>query len=111
MNNLTIIGRLGAEPVVRMVNNSSIARISLGVNTRSENGETQTEWFEINLWNSLAVFVQQFYHTGDKIYVRGHLASSSYQAKDGTTHYVTQVVADEVEKMSTAKRNVKPEEQ
>lgn len=111
MNNLTIIGRLGAEPVVRMVNNSSIARISLGVNTRGENGETLTEWLEITLWNSLAAFVQQFCHTGDKIYVRGHLASSSYQAKDGTIHYVTQIVADEVEKMSTARRNVKPEEQ
>lgn len=32
MNNLTIIGRLGAEPVVRTTKETIVARISLGVN-------------------------------------------------------------------------------
>ena len=37
MNNLTIIGRLGAEPVVRTTKETIVARISLGVNHKKEN--------------------------------------------------------------------------
>lgn len=109
MNNLTIIGRLGAEPAVRTTKEATVARISLGVNHKRDNAE-ETEWIEVILWNRLALTAQQYYHTGDKVYVGGHLASSSYEDKDGTTHYVTQVVADEMEKLSTAKRNIQEQE-
>lgn len=105
MNNLTIIGRLGAEPVVRTTKGTIVARISLGVNHKKDNVE-ETEWFEVILWNNLASVVQQYYHTGDKVYVKGHLSSSSYEDKEGVTHNVTQIVADDIEKLSTAKRNI-----
>lgn len=107
MNNLTLIGRLGTEPVVHNSNGTMVARISLGVTIKTSNTESQTEWFDVYLWERLAYFAQQFYHTGDKVYIKGHLASSSYEGKDGSNHYVTQVVADETEKLNTAKRNVK----
>lgn len=105
MNNLTIIGRLGAEPGVRTTKETIVARISLGVNHKKDNVE-ETEWLEVILWNNLASVVQQYYHTGDKVYVKGHLSSSSYEDKDGVTHNVTQIVADDIEKLSTAKRNI-----
>jgi single-stranded DNA-binding protein len=38
--------------------------------------------------------------------VKGHLSSSSYEDKEGVTHNVTQIVADDIEKLSTAKRNI-----
>ena len=109
MNNLTIIGRLGAEPAVRTTKDATVARISLGVNHKRDKAE-ETEWIEVILWNRLALTAQQYYHTGDKVYVRGHLASSSYEDKDGMTHYVTQIVADEMEKLSTAKRNIQEQD-
>ena len=105
MNNLTIIGRLGAESVVRTTKETKVARISLGVNHKKDNVE-ETEWLEVILWNNLASVVQQYYHTGDKVYVKGHLSSSSYEDKEGITHNVTQIVADDIEKLSTAKRNI-----
>ena len=52
MNNLTIIGRLGAEPVVRTTKETIVARISLGVNHKKDNVE-ETEWLEVILWNNL----------------------------------------------------------
>ena len=109
MNNLTIIGRLGAEPVARTTKEATIARISLGVNHKRDKAE-ETEWLEVILWNRLALTAQQYYHTGDKVYIKGHLTSSTYEDKDGNSHYVTQIVADETEKLSTAKRNIKTPE-
>lgn len=105
MNNLTIIGWLGAEPVVRTTKETIVARISLEVNHKKDNVE-ETEWLEVILWNNLASVAQQYYHTGDKAYVKGHLSSSSYEDKEGVTHNVTQIVADDIEKLSTAKRNI-----
>lgn len=105
MNNLTIIGRLGAEPVVQTTKETIVARISLGVNHKKDNVE-ETEWLEVILWNNLASVAHQYYHTGDKVYVKGHLSSSSYEDKEGVMHNVTQIVADDIEKLSTAKRNI-----
>lgn len=110
MNSLTLIGRLGAEPVIHNSNGTMAARISLGVTIKTSNTESQTEWFEVYLWERLAYFTQQYYHTGDKVYIKGHLTSSTYEDKDGNSHYVTQIVADETEKLSTAKRNIKTPE-
>lgn len=109
MNSITIIGRLGAEPAVRTTKEATIARISLGVNSKRDKVE-ETEWLEIILWNRLALVAQQYYHTGDKVYIKGYLSSSSYEDKEGTTHYVTQIVADDMEKLSTAKRNIPEQE-
>ena len=66
----------------------------------------ETEWLEVILWNNLALVAQQYYHIGDKVYVKGHLSSNSYEDKEGVTHNVTQIVADDIEKLSTAKRNI-----
>lgn len=110
MNNLTLIGRLGKDPVIHNSNGTIVARISLGVTIHMSNTESQTEWFDVYLWERLAYFAQQFYHTGDKVYIKGHLASSSYEDNERNVHYVTQVVADETEKLSTAKRNIKSPE-
>ena len=110
MNSLTLIGRLGAEPVIHNSNCTMVARISLGVTIKTSNTESQTEWLEVYLWERLAYFVQQYYHTGDKVYIKGHLTSDTYEDKDGNSHYVTQIVADETEKLSTAKRNIKTPE-
>ena len=107
MNNLTLIGRLGSEPVVINNNGSLAARISLGVTSKSGKSESETEWFEVFLWDSLALLTKEYYHTGDKVYVYGHLTSGSYEDKDGNTHHVTRIEADETEKISTAKRNQK----
>lgn len=109
MNSITIIGRLGAEPTVRTTKEATKARISLGVNSKKDKME-ETEWLEIILWNRLALVAQQYYHTGDKVYIKGHLSSSSYEDKEGTAHYVTQIVADDMEKLSTAKRNIQGQE-
>ena len=110
MNNLTLIGRLGSEPVVINNNGSLAARISLGVTSKSGKSESETEWFEVFLWDSLALLTKEYYHTGDKVYVYGHLVFGSYEDKDGNTHHVTRIEADEIEKMSTAKRNLNKDE-
>lgn len=106
MNNLTLVGRLGSEPVIHNTSTTMVARVSLGVAMRTGKEETRTEWFEISLWEKLAYVAQRYLHTGDKVYIKGHLASNSFEDRDGNSHRVTQIVADEVEKLSTAKRNI-----
>jgi single-strand DNA-binding protein len=110
MNNLTLVGRLGSEPVIHNTEATMVARISLGVNMGTEKEDKQTEWFDVCLWDKLAYVAQQYLHTGDKVYIKGHLSSSNYEDKEGNAHHVTQIVADEVEKLSTAKRNIKEQE-
>ena len=111
MNNVTIMGRLGSEPVVRNTNGSTVARLSLGVTTNSEkNSDKSTEWIDVYLRDSLALIAQQYYHTGDKIYIYGHLVTGSMKDRDGNVRYATQIIADESSKVKTARRNLNADE-
>lgn len=107
MNNLTLIGYLGSEPAACMSDGLTAVRISLCVTLHTGRKEKETEWLEVYLTDSLAIIAQQFFHTGDKVHVEGHLESGKYESRDGKTRYYTRIVADEADKLSTAKRNQK----
>ena len=112
MNNLTLMGRLGSEPVVLNTTNGTVGvRLSIGIAVKGARTDSGTVWFEVNLWDSQAIIARDYWHTGDKVHVIGHLSSGSFEDKEGTTRYVTRIEVDEIEKVSTAKRNMKTEEQ
>lgn len=48
-------------------------------------------------WRSTADFVHKYFIKGNKIGLRGSLQTRSYDAQDGSKRYVTEVIADEVE--------------
>lgn len=106
MNSLTIIGRLGTAPVAYTSEESVLVRLSIGVNEKTNKAEKKTEWFDVTLWNSLAIVAGKYFQTGDKVYVRGHIESRTYEDRNGVQHNLTQIIADEAEKIATAKRNM-----
>ena len=112
MNNLTLMGRLGSEPAVLNTTNGTVGvRLSIGVAEKEARTESGTVWFEVTLWDRLAIIARDYWHTGDKVYVQGHLSASSFEDKEGTTRYVTRIEVDEIEKVSTARRNLITDEQ
>ena len=111
MNSFTLIGRLGTEPVACTSGESVLVRLSIGVNEKTNKAEKKTDWFEVILWNSLAIVAGKYFQTGDKVYIRGHLESRTYEDSDGVQHNVTQIVADEAEKIATARINMEQTDQ
>ena len=76
-----------------------------------EDGERPTQFFTVICWNKLAENCVKYLKKGNKVFVCGKLQNRSYTASDGTTRYVTEIIAREVEFLVTKKEeNTQPEQ-
>lgn len=104
VNKVILIGHTGKDPDVKQVgDNMKVANFSLAVTERGytkNDGtkvEDKTEWVNIVLWRGLAEIAEKYVKKGSKLYVEGKLRTRSYDDKDGTKRYVTEVYADNIE--------------
>ena len=104
MNKVFLIGRLVRDPELRYTGtNIPVATFSIAVNRNFANaaGEREADFINIVVWRALAENCHKFLRKGSKAAVTGALQSRAYDAPDGSKRYVTEVVADEVEFIST----------
>ncbi len=104
MNKVILIGNLTRDPELITTNNGiSLCRFSLAVQRRfaSQDGEREADFINIVVWRAQADNCYKYLKKGSKCGVVGSLQTRSYDATDGTKRYSTEVVAEEVEFLST----------
>lgn len=97
MNKVILIGRLTKDPELRYTPGNGIAVSSLTLavdNYNSKTGEKGADFIPVVVWGKSAENVAQYCVKGSQIAVSGRIANRSYDAKDGTKRYITEVVAD-----------------
>ncbi len=108
MNKVILIGNLSRDPEITTTNGGvSVCRFSLAVQRRFQNaeGEREADFINIVVWRAQAENCHKFLKKGSKCGVVGRIQVSSYDAQDGSKRYVTEVVADEVEFISSSRNN------
>jgi single-strand DNA-binding protein len=96
-----IIGHLGRDPEMRYtpsgrpVTNFSVAT-SRSWNTSEGERRTETEWFNVVAWGSLAEICNQYLVKGQQVYVEGRLQSRNWEDSEGKRHTSVEVVANEM---------------
>ena len=103
MNKAILIGNLTRDPEVRTTQSGvSMCSFTIAVNRRftAADGSKQTDFIPVITWRKTAELCGQYLSKGRKVGVIGEIQTRSYEAKDGTKRYVTEVVADEVEFLS-----------
>ena len=108
MNKIMLIGNVGKDPTVRYVDTDvAVATLSLATTERGyrlANGTEvppRTEWHNLVFWRGLAKVVEQYVRMGDKIYVDGQIRTRSYDDKQGVRRYVTEVLVENLEMLSS----------
>ncbi|MCI6542842.1 MAG: single-stranded DNA-binding protein [Firmicutes bacterium] len=104
MNKVFLVGNLTKDPELSTTTNGiSVCRFSLAVSRRyvGASGERETDFINIVVWRGQAENCHKYLKKGSKCGIVGTLQTRSYDAQDGTKRYVTEVVADEVEFIST----------
>lgn len=99
-NKVSLIGNLGHDPEVREVaKGRKIVRMSVATNDsyRNASGErvTDTQWHNVVAWGRTAEAVSKVLRKGSPIALEGRLVHRSYEAKDGSKRYVTEVVMND----------------
>ncbi len=99
LNQVQLIGNLGADPEIRMLaNGSSVASFSLATTEHWKNKETgqkeeSTEWHRINVWGEgLVQVIAQYLKKGHRVFVQGKLQTRKWQDKDGHDRWSTDIV-------------------
>ena len=104
MNKCILIGNLTKDPELTTTTNGvAVCRFSIAVSRKYSNadGERETDFLNIVVWRNLGENCHKFLKKGSKVGIVGNIQSRSYDATDGTKRYVTEIVAEEVEFLST----------
>lgn len=104
MNKVILVGNLTRDPeLITTTNGVSLCRFSLAVQRRfaGPDGEREADFINIVVWRGQADNCYKYLKKGSKCGIVGSLQTRSYDAQDGSKRYSTDVVADEVEFLST----------
>lgn len=99
MNKAFIVGRLTRPPEARTTPNGvSVTTFTVAV-TRRMNRE-EADFLNVVTWRGLADNCAKYLVQGQQVAVVGEIRTRSYEAKDGSRRYVTEIQADDVEFLS-----------
>jgi single-strand DNA-binding protein len=102
LNKVLLIGRLTADPDIRVIpSGQSVATFGLATNRQwtDRDGKKQegVEFHNIVVWGRQAETTSQFLKKGSLAYIEGRLQTRSWDAKDGQKRRTTEVVAERVQ--------------
>lgn len=99
LNRAILMGRLVADPELKTtISGTSVTSFRIAVERSyvKSGEERKADFIGIVCWSHTAEFVCRYFRKGSLIAVEGQLQSRTFQAKDGTNHYVTEVIANNV---------------
>lgn len=85
MNNVSLMGRLTAEPELKKTpNDVSVCSFTLAVNrsTKDSEGKYIADFINCVAWRQTAEFVWKYFHKGNMMGLVGSLQSRTYQDKE-----------------------------
>ena len=102
-----LIGNGGKEPEVRYMDKGlCLATLWLATTERgyktAAGGEVpeRTTWHYIVFWGKMAEVVEQYVHTGDKLYVEGEIYYRTIEEKNGSTRRSIEISAKTMEMLT-----------
>ena len=102
VNKVILLGRLGQDPEIKYtpsgaaVCNFSVATTEAWTDKQGQKQE-KTEWHRIVVWGKLAELCNQYLAKGRQAFVEGRLQTRSWDDKDGTKRYTTEILANSVQ--------------
>ncbi|RKS01193.1 MULTISPECIES: single-stranded DNA-binding protein [unclassified Flavobacterium] len=100
-NRVQLIGHVGQEPEVKTFDGGKkVANITIATNDYYTNDKGEkvenTEWHKVVAWGKTAEIIEKYVTKGKEIAIEGKLTHRSYDDKDGTKRYVSEVVVNDI---------------
>ncbi len=94
-------GRLTRDPEVRYTQSGkAVASFTIACNRqvkKGSNGKQTADFISCVAWEGIAQTVSNYLMKGREVLVEGRLQTRSYEAKDGSKRYVTEVIVSNLE--------------
>lgn len=98
INNVTLTGRLTADPEVKSTGKGAVCNFQLAVNRdfKNQQGEYETDFINMVSFNHSANAIGKYTKKGSLIGITGRIQTRNYDNNMGQRVYVTEVVANNV---------------
>lgn len=100
MNKIVVLGRLTKDPEVRYTPSQKVvASFTLAVDRpfTTPDGKREADFIPVVVWGKAAELVGNSCAKGHRLLVEGRLQIRNFDAKDGTKHWVTEIVSGTIE--------------
>lgn len=102
MNKAILLGYVGKDPKIRMVDSSTVAEFSLATSERRPaRGTTEaaeiTEWHNIVMWGPAAEFAEKYIRKGSRLLVEGKIRTRYWEDHNAIKRTVTEIYVDSFE--------------
>jgi single-strand DNA-binding protein len=99
INNVILMGRITHDLEIKQTQSGvAVMQFSLAVERRyrGADGVHETDFINCVAWRQQAEFIGKYFRKGRMIAIEGNLRTRTYDDKNGTKHYVTEVYVDNV---------------
>ena len=106
LNNVVLVGRLTKDVELRYSQNGvAIASFTLAVDRpfTNQQGEKEVDFIPVVVWRKQAENCANYIGKGRLVAVEGRIQVRNYEGNDGQRRWVTEVIAENVRFLDTAK--------
>ncbi len=101
LNKVMVIGHVGRDPEMRYTpSGKPVTTFSVATNRSWNSGDgehhTETEWFNVVTWGSLAEICKSHLSKGQQVYIEGRLQTRRWEDTEGMKHCNIEIVANEM---------------
>ena len=100
LNKILLLGRLVADPELRYTaTGKAVAQFTLAVDRpfAGQDGKKEADFIPVILWGKTAEAAANYSFKGQRLLVEGRLQIRSYETKDGSKRWATEVIGNSIE--------------
>lgn len=113
LNKAQVIGNLGNDPKVTIINNGQSKVASFSVATTDRGYTTQsgvqvpekTEWHNVVCFGKLADVVERYLKKGSKVFIEGKMRTRSYDDRQGVKRSIMEIHVEELEMLDNKQQS------
>jgi len=113
VNKVILLGYVGKDPEIKEFESGKVAKMTIATTEKGyklKSGKEipdRTEWHNIMLWGGLAEVAEKYINKGQQVYIEGKIQTRSWADKEGITHYITEIVASDLQMLGKREQGAK----
>lgn len=105
MNKVLELGRLTKDPELNFAANSGTAVCRFSIAVQRPRSKDESDFFNCVAFGKTAETIAKFFKKGQRILIEGELRTGSYDAKDGSKRYTTDIIVNTFNFIDYTKQN------
>lgn len=109
LNRALLVGRLTRDPELRRTGSGkAVTSFNLAVERNFKSDDQEADFINCVCWGKIAENTERYCSKGSMVSVDGRIQTRNYDNSQGQKVYVTEVIADSVQFISTRNNNTAP---